>query len=223
MRIGDSSNPDLRWQAQVYERFAEILQAPYGDFQAIWNLANATNDAVGSKRTLDLLVSHPSARQAIQNRWRLGAIDLQQLHALPPETLGYSYADHLLCNGLTPIQRQATEDDYDYLTAHLTEVHDIWHVVINADTTMVGETKLQAFVAAQLRTSRFSFAMLAKNILKTAVEDLTLAEPLLDALAEGWSLGKQAHPFFGVQWQTLWQMPLLDLRRNLNVCLDRES
>ncbi|MEP0900333.1 Coq4 family protein [Leptolyngbya subtilissima AS-A7] len=150
----------------------------------------------------------------------LGAIDLKQLHSLPAETLGYAYSDHLLRNSLNPIQSQTVENDYDYLIAHLAEVHDIWHVVINADTSMAGETKLQAFVAAQLRASRFSFAMLAKNLLKAAVEDLDLAEQLMDALTEGWRMGKQAYPLFGMQWNTLWDIPLVKLQAKWNLLPD---
>lgn len=206
-----------QWKMLVFERFIEILKAPYGDFQAIWNLANAINDEEGFRRTVELLSVHPLAKNAIQNRLLLGAINLQQLHSLPEDTLGYAYSDHLLCNGLNPIQSQMVDYDYDYLILHLTEVHDIWHVVIDADTSMAGETKLQAFVAAQLRTSRFSFAMLAKNLLKTAVEDLELAEQLMDALTEGWRIGKQAQPLFGVQWNTLWDIPLIQLQAKWNV------
>jgi len=217
MNIKDLDEPDSQWKMQVFERFLQILKAPYGDFQAIWNLANAVNDEAGFRRTIEWLSVHPSANNAIQNRLRLGVIDLQQLHSLPAETLGYAYSDHLLRNGLNPIQSQMVEDEYDYLIVHLTEVHDIWHVVINADTSMAGETKLQAFVAAQLRTSRFSLAMLAKNLLKTAVEELDLAEQLMDALTEGWRLGKQAHLLFGVQWNTLWDIPLIELQDKWNV------
>jgi ubiquinone biosynthesis protein COQ4 len=217
MNAKDSVGQHFQWKMLAFERFMQIVKAPYGDFQAIWNLANALHDEEGFKRTVEFLSLHPSARAAIQNRLLLGAIDLQQLHSLPAETLGYTYSDHLLRNSLNPIQSQMVENDYDYLIAHLAEVHDIWHVVINSDTSMTGETKLQAFVAAQLRASRFSFAMLAKNLLKAAVEDLDLAEQLMDALAEGWSMGKQAHPLFGVQWNTLWDIPLVKLQAKWNL------
>ena len=103
---------------------------------------------------------------------------------------------------------------------HLTETHDIWHVVINADTSMAGEIQLQAFVAAQLQISRFSLAMLAKNLLKTAVEDLDLAEQHMDALTTGWLMGKQAEPLFGIQWNTLWEKPLAQLQTQWNILLD---
>jgi ubiquinone biosynthesis protein COQ4 len=193
------------------------LKAPYGDFQAIWNLANAINDPESLKRTIELLCLHPLAKYAFQNRLRIGMIDFQQLHCLPQETLGYAYSDHMLRNSLTPITSSMVESDYEYLMVHLTEVHDIWHIIIGADTSMAGETKLQAFVAAQLRSSRFSFAMLAKNLLKAAVEDLNLAEQLMDALTQGWLIGKQAQPIFGMQWNTLWDTPLIQLQAKWNI------
>jgi len=217
MNIKDLSDQDSQRKMWAFESFGQILKAPYADFQSIWNLANALNDEAGFRRTVELLSVYPSAKNAIQNQLRLGVIDIQQLHSLPADTLGYAYSDHLLRNGLNPIQSQIVKDEYDYLIAHLTEVHDIWHVVINADTTLVGETKLQAFVAAQLRSSRFSYAMLAKNLFKTAVEELDLTEQLMDALTEGWRLGKQAHSLFGVQWNTLWDIPLIELQAKWNV------
>lgn len=149
----------------------------------------------------------------------MGALDLQQLHSLSVDTLGYAYSDHLLRHDLNPIQSKFVDSESDYLFLHLTEVHDIWHVVINADITMEGETKLQAFVASQLQSFRFAYAMLAKNLLKTSVEDLELVGSLMDALTEGWLLGKQAHQLFGVQWNTLWHRPLVDLQRELKILL----
>lgn len=220
MNAKDSIDQHSQWKMLVLERFMQIVKAPYGDFQAIWNLSNAVNDEEGFRRTVDFLSLHPSAKAAIQNRLLLGSIDLQKLHSLPAETLGYAYSDHLLSNGLNPIQSRIVENDYDYLIAHLAEVHDIWHVVINADTSMAGETKLQAFVAAQLRASRLSFAMLAKNLLKAAVEDLDLADQIMDALTEGWRMGKQAQPLFGIQWHTLWDMPLVKLQAKWNLLPD---
>lgn len=215
--MSEIDSVNQQWKKAVFERFIEILKSPYGDFQAIWNLANAINDTESLKQVVEMLSHHPTAKSAFQNRQLVGAIDLEQLHNLPIQTLGHTYADHMLRNGLKPIQPQAIANDYDYLMVHLTETHDIWHVVINADTSMAGETKLQAFVAAQLQFSRFSLAMLAKNLLKTAVEDLDLAEPFMDALAEGWLIGKQSQPLFGMQWETLWEMPLVQLRSQWNI------
>ncbi|OKH38029.1 hypothetical protein NIES2101_36325 [Calothrix sp. HK-06] len=206
-----------QWKTQVLERFLEILKAPYGDFQAIWNFANAINDVESLKQTVELLLQHPTAKYAFQNRLVLESVDLEQLHTLGQGTLGYAYSNHMKTNNLKPIKQPVIENDYTYLMFHLTETHDIWHVVTGSDTSMAGETKLQSFVAAQLFTSRFSFAMLAKNLLKTAVEDLELAPLLMDSLATGWVMGKQAQPLFGIQWNKLWDTQVAELQLQWNI------
>ena len=203
----------------VFERFMEILKTPYGNFQAIWNLVDAINDAESLKQIVELLSRYPTAKYAFDKRLVLGTIDLQQLHSLPKEP-GYAYAEHMLSNSLKPLQTQEIEHNYDYLMVHLTKTHDIWHIIINPDISMAGEIQLQAFVAVQLQSSGFSLAMLAKSLLKTAVEDLDLAEQRIDALTKGWLMSKQAKPLFGIQWNTLWEKPLAQLQTQWNILLE---
>lgn len=212
------NNQTLRNQTdEILEQFMAIVQAPYGDFLAVGRLVNATSDAYSIQKMIDALSHHPWARLAINERFQLGKIDLQQLYLLPDETFGHAYGVHMLDNGLKPIELKIAENDYSYLMSHLTETHDIWHVVIGADTSMEGEIKLQTFIAAQLHFSRFALAMLAKNLLKTAIHDLDLADQRLDAITQGWIMGKQAKSLVGIKWNTLWEMPLEQLRNELNI------
>lgn len=205
------------WQDCLLETFEETVKAPYGDFAAIGRLIAASHDAENLEQIINWLSQSPQARSALQKRITLGDIDLQALHRLSPNTFGYAYAEHMLGNGLQPIKLPVSGDDGNYLIAHLTETHDIWHTISGFDTSMVGEIKLQAFVTAQLRFSRFSLAMLAKNMLKTAIDAVEETEERLDAVTCGWSMGKQARPLFGVQWNTLWDMPLEQLRTEFNI------
>jgi ubiquinone biosynthesis protein COQ4 len=215
--IQESVDQHQQWKQLVFERFLEILHAPYGDFQAIGHLAHAINDAESLQQAIDYLSTYPHAKHAIQKHLPLGEVDLQQLHELPQETLGYRYSDHMLRNNLKPITTQPVDSDLNFVTTHMAEVHDIWHIMADADVDMPGEMKLHAFTAAQLRCARFSFAMLAKNLMKATVDDLALAEQLMDALTEGWLMGKRAKPIFGLQWQTLWQVPVKQLQAEWNI------
>lgn len=207
------------WQTQVIEAFTQVVKAPYGELLSIGRLSHTINDPL----TLQLMVEHlsqtPQGRQAFQERPHLGEVKLQQLHQLPKNTLGYLYADHLIRNEFTPIPAYHEDNDYSFLSAHISETHDIWHVVTGCDTTKAGEIELAAFYAAQLSASRFWLAMLSKNLLKTAVEDIELCELHLDALSRGWLKGKEAKPLFGLQWNTLWETPLENLRTQLNLAL----
>jgi ubiquinone biosynthesis protein Coq4 len=212
-----------QWENQLLESFIEIVKAPYGDFAAIGNLSRATSNAESFKQLLESLSRYPQAKSAIQERFQLGNIDLLQLYRLSSDTFGYAYAAHMLDNGLKPLQIPSAVDDYTYIALHMTEIHDIWHVVTGSDTSMEGEIQLQAFISAQLHFSRFSWAMLAKNLLKTAIDAIEQADRRMDALTRGWMMGKQAHPLFGIRWNTLWEMPLEQLRTELNISTSSEK
>ena len=197
--------------------FWKIVQAPYGDFRGIGQLSAAITDEENAKQLLGFLSSYPQGKQALQELPRLGKVDLQQLHQLPTYTLGYIYADHMLKNGFNPPPTSEVHDVASFLGAHLLETHDIWHIVTGCDTNKAGEIKLQGFYAAQIYPSKLWLAMLAKNLMKTALEDIELCGDHLDALAQGWMLGKRAKPLFGIQWNTLWETPLEKVREQLNL------
>lgn len=206
-----------QWERLALEGFIEITQAPYATFESIGKLYNTLNDAESVKQMIDYLSRYEPAKQALQNRPSVGEIDLQSLHQLPEQTLGYQYADHMIRNAIAPIQLPVPENEHAYLLTHIVETHDIWHVVTGFDTSMAGEIALQTFVAAQLHASRFSLAMLAKNLLKTAIEEIELAEQRLNALTAGWIAGKQAHCLVGIEWNLFWKTPLDQLRTQLNL------
>lgn len=206
-----------QWERLALESFIEIAQAPYATFESIGKLYNTLNDTESVKLMINYLSRYDQAKRVFQNRSSMGEIDLQFLHQMPEQTLGYQYADHLIRNEITPVQLPVVENEQSYLLTHIVETHDIWHVVTGFDTSMAGEIALQTFVAAQLYASRFSLAMLAKNLLKTAIEEIELAEQRLDALTAGWIAGKQADCLVGIEWNLLWETPLSQLRIQLNL------
>ena len=53
---------------EILEQFMAIVQAPYGDFQAIGRLVNATSDSESVQKMLEALSRYPWAKQAFQER-----------------------------------------------------------------------------------------------------------------------------------------------------------
>jgi ubiquinone biosynthesis protein Coq4 len=41
----------------------------------------------------------------------------------------------------------------------------------------------------------------------------------MDAISQGWLMAKQAKPLFGIEWNQLWETPLDDVRKSLNIIL----
>jgi len=164
------------------------------------------------------LSSNPQGARAIRDRVRLGRIDLERLSALPEGTLGREFALFLTERGLTPetLTDQAQEVD-EYISTHLYETHDIWHVVTNFDTDIEGEIGLQAFYLAQHPWEKLAPITMGVAMFKAALSDEVHPTALLEALVAGWRMGKQAEPLFGLDWAERWEQPLSALRREFDV------
>nr|WP_322658685.1 Coq4 family protein [Dendronalium sp. ChiSLP03b]MDZ8204935.1 Coq4 family protein [Dendronalium sp. ChiSLP03b] len=210
---------DEIWQDRAIESIINFVRSADGDFNCIEKLANAVSDPDSLQKIVEFLSSTSQGKQAFQKRPLLGNIDLQKLHRLPTNSLGYSFANHLLTNNLQPLQPKSVENDYEFFAAHITETHDLWHIVTGCDTNILGEIQLEAFYVAQLYASRFWLALITKNLLKTVIYDIELSTTYMDALAKGWVMAKQAKPLFGIEWNLLWETPLEDVRNSLNIIL----
>ncbi len=209
---------DRSQETAILESFLELVKSPYGDFAAIGKLSYILNDRATLQKNVTFLSLIPQGKQAFVDCHLLGKIDLQQLHQLPNHTLGYLYADHMLRNGLTPLPvNEIANDPFVFLGIHIAETHDIWHVVTGCDTDKPGEVQLEAFYTAQLDPDRLFLALLAKNLLKTAIYEVELCDRIMDGLTKGWMMGKRAKPLFGIQWNKLWETSLADVRASLNI------
>lgn len=204
-------------EQEIIASFLELVGTHYGDFSAINRISRALNDVDTLQDIMTSLSQTSQGREAFANRPLLGKVDLQQLHQLPNHTLGYSYAEHMISNGLVPLP--ITEGDVTnpliFLSVHVAETHDIWHVVTGCDTDKPGEVQLEAFCVAQLTPDRLFLSLLAKNLLKTAMYDIELSEQIMDGLTQGWMMGKRAKSLFGIQWNQLWNTPLEKVRESL--------
>jgi ubiquinone biosynthesis protein COQ4 len=205
------------WQQSLLSSFVAIAEAKDGDFVAIDRLLAVSGDRKSLYLTVEHLSQYPHCKMALANRLPLGAIDFAALHQLPTNTLGYQYADHMLSNQLQQLATQPAASEYEFIDIHIRETHDIWHVVTGSPIDMLGEIQLQAFCIAQLQLSRFWMALLTKNLLKSLIHDIEVADSYMTALTNGWLMGKTAQPLFGVDWSSLWETPIEQVRSSLSI------
>jgi ubiquinone biosynthesis protein COQ4 len=195
----------------------EMVETSDGDFGAVAHLALASGDPESIDLTIERLSTHPQAKKAFASRTPLGSIDLAKLQQLPANTLGHCYAAHMLGNHLKPLQSPPAQTERQFLGSHITETHDLWHTVTGSKADIYGEIQLEAFYVAQLEVSKFWLALLTKNLLKSLLYDLDAATSYMEAITKGWTMGKTAHPLFGVDWDALWEMPIDEVRASLNI------
>lgn len=181
-------------------------------------------------RTGARLRANPATAAALVAQKRLLPLDLERLAAYAEGTVGRAAADFFEKRGLDPkaiprlesateAERDPAQDEAtDYVRAHLYETHDLWHVLTGLDTDVAGELALQAFYSAQVD------AMLPRILIVLGLINSRLGmgggddwRPRLDGVARGWLLGRNAKPLFGIDWDSIWDRPLAEVRRELGI------
>lgn len=150
---------------------------------------------------------------------RLPHLNLDELEATcAPGTVGYTVVRHMKNCGLNPnIFRPAeVRSKEDYAVVHITESHDIWHVITGFGNDEPGEIGVVAFYCSNTGASIFVL-LLAAALLNTALFNHDKLTERFDAIAEGWRAGKRAKPLFGIDWTTQWHRSIEEVRRELQL------
>jgi ubiquinone biosynthesis protein COQ4 len=162
--------------------------------------------------------------RALREKIRVGRIDLEALKRCAPDSFGRSFVEYLNANGLDPtaLPTRRAQTDHEYVSAHLYETHDLWHVATGFKTNEAGELGLQAFHLAQV-PNRVAVGILAIGMVQTIFKGFADRNARLDQIVRGWTLGRQAAPLIGLDWKTLWDVPLAEVRRRLRLVPTVES
>jgi len=184
----------------------------------------ALADAMANDEILSQLAAafaeDPRGARALVERPRIGRVDLQALRSLPEGTLGRTFAEHMIANGLDPAALPSLEshDAASFVRAHLYETHDVWHAVTGFKTDVAGELGLQAFGLAQF-PSRLGALLIAGGLLHAAISRFDDRDARMREIVRGWLLGKRARKLFGMRWGEMWSRPIDEIRRELGLDL----
>jgi ubiquinone biosynthesis protein Coq4 len=179
-------------------------------------------DTVMDDAVLDQMIAnisrHEQGRSALEERPRLGRVDLAALRAMPEDSLGAAYAKHLDAYGLDPstLPVRDTPTTRSYVLPHIYETHDVWHTVTGFGADVAGELGLQAFYSAQ-GPSKGPVAILTAGFVNTLTNGMSDKDARLEAIARGWLMGRRGKPLFGVRWGELWAVPLEEIRARFHI------
>jgi ubiquinone biosynthesis protein COQ4 len=183
----------------------------------VFEMASALSVPETVRPIVERLKQDPVLARAFADKHRLRP-DLAALAALPPGTLGRVFADHMRENGLSleAIPTLPGGDDHEFLRAHLYETHDVWHVVTGFATDFVSELGLQGFYLAQI-PGPLPALLAATGFVRGALYDHSIIPTVTDDISRGYRMGKAARSLFGVRWDDLWAVPLVEVRRRFGL------
>lgn len=178
-------------------------------------------DLNSRQQIIEFLYRDPVAARALTERLSITSPPAESLSILSHASLGFHVVQFLQ-------QRPMLNDvgldkshfnDWTYYEYHTTQVHDVWHVLIDADVDLIGELKVWAFWIGQIPQDRGVFLSMIRLLL-TGFFEMSSSQELisaLDAICAGWRIGRQAKLVFGFPWHEHWSTPLAEVRSQLNI------
>jgi len=161
----------------------------------------------------------------LADRYLSPSPDVEALRNLPEGTLGRTFAHYLDDNELDanllresafiPAHR-ARGEDVGHLAERGFQLHDLFHVLTGYDTTPLGEVRVVSFTVAQT-PAPYPAMIIASRPLQMVLYQPELLPPVMDAITEGWALGRRAKCLLGVQWEDHWGDSLLELRQKFQL------
>lgn len=166
----------------------------------------------GDREFADLLEDRPELRS--------DQVDFDALRALPNDTLGYRYIDHLDRNGLTADSQATPTTHVDdpvigYLMRRFRQTHDVWHALTDLGTSGHEEVIIHAFSWGQLQLP-VSALVITFGTLKHIVFEARWRE-LRSGLLEAYRSGRDAAPLLPIYWERLWSEPIEAVRARCGV------
>jgi ubiquinone biosynthesis protein Coq4 len=149
---------------------------------------------------------------------------LEELAACPRDSLGGSMRAFVVDNGfdLEVLDRDSLglldlPAPLDYCNVRILQCHDIWHLVAGHATSGLHEVSVSGFQMAQFghQYSSMFLGMLLTKVAFTQAPEITGFT--LDTILTGYRHGRDTPPLLGVEWETLWDLPVSEIRSRLGV------
>jgi ubiquinone biosynthesis protein COQ4 len=156
--------------------------------------------------------------------------DLTALASLEPGTLGREFYDELI------VRRDLKPDflpdfkpvhEADYWLRRAQQIHDIHHILTGSALNNGGEvriigiytgnwtTHLPAPLAAEL--CAYNTLLVHAFLTRIGLHRIEAWGPHIAALNEGYQMGSSMEPLYLPEYEQMWDVPLVELRRRMNI------
>jgi ubiquinone biosynthesis protein COQ4 len=139
-------------------------------------------------------------------------VDFDALRKLPASTLGGAYVRYLDENKLDPDLFKPPPGlpaVPRWVATRVRQTHDVWHALTGYGPDVPGELALQAFTYGQLG--------MPSAVMVATLGTLTRAPRSMLDVARGYRRGKAAKFLPTVRFESMWQRPLEEVRRELGI------
>jgi ubiquinone biosynthesis protein Coq4 len=230
-----------REHIQEFLSLADLAAGGGDSAENVFLLSHRLRDSNPMKLCLRRLQEQPECRELITARRLSGPYDSAVLKALPPGSLGHTYATVLETMGYDinffpkPDFFASLETDADYVNYRVYATHDIHHIVTGFSLDNFGELGVISLSVAQFSHPGLAFTDLMALLLNwfrsdTPIDQLdSIREQARTAgyafsmISQGIEMGLAARPLFPVLWEERMEQNLEELRAELGITPVRQG
>lgn len=177
----------------------------------------------------------PGAAEFLAERYFAPQTTLEELAAMPEESVGRGYHDFLTESGLEKNlatnykmlhdavaaagQLDRMPEDLKYAIIRGFQIHDILHVITGYGSSPLEELSLQAFCLAQLQFPYFGMWMATTTSSMTFLQPDAIV-PVMDAITQGWQYGRSVENLQMEKWEESFGEPLAEVRGRFSVAAE---
>ena len=179
-------------------------------------------DGPAFQRMARSMRADPVGARILQERpcLEIATVDWAWLSSLPIDSLGYNFWHHFYANGILqeitlgePVVRW--DEQTEFVKRRYRVTHDLRHVLLGIGIEGYEEVLIQTFQFAQ-QPQILSAAIVIGGGLMHALIDRKLKE-IVSLVPHAWRAGKQAKFLSNLYCEELWETPLEEVRRMLNI------
>lgn len=203
---------------------SHVILQPSKGIMSLIKVGDLISETKAFQIALERVKEDGDARALIEERYTKGFLTLDELKTYPKNSLGYLMFKQIDDEGLDvyPLIDMSQFSEKEYLRERRREIHDVLHVVLGYDTSLIGEASLNTFLASQ---SGMPVCLMipAGVMLKYIFQEPDQVKPLMDSLFEAWKWGKASRSPFGIRWEEYLKQDVDSLRELLKPSLQKAS
>ncbi len=195
-----------------------------GDLARIADLVDSFLDTPQMDACIARFRALPGGADLMDSRYPPLQPDLDRLSALPPGSLGHTYAALIRRLNYDPsfFRPRPIDTEGRWLTQRIATTHDLHHVVSGFGTSAAGENGVLAITATQIGFPAYVSLTHAAQIAGFRFR-LDGYATLSRAISHGVTIGFTASAFATARWEEGWELPVAAWRERLGVTLPADA
>ncbi|WP_298770103.1 Coq4 family protein [uncultured Shewanella sp.] len=137
---------------------------------------------------------------------------------MPKDSFGHQLYLHAQT---TPLFTHHNKDknDYAYIINRLVVTHDIYHVLLDVDTTFASEARIAGFSSIQHPYYLSPIINVCAGLIWCSLNHPHRVSRVIDEFIKGRNIGKDAKKVFHIEWDSLYEEKAETVRADLNIVL----